>query len=71
MNNSNVGQNDLSHDNKVENNIVGRAESENVWQASIKYNNHDDLTAGSYEKDKSSKGEPEITFDESNDSKTT
>ena len=55
-----------------------RAESENVNAASLRYTNKEDLTAGLYEGKDSGDGnnysrssEPEITFEDSSDSKTT
>lgn len=77
MNNSNVGQNDLSLDVKVQNDEPGfnvmRAVSENVNLQQVKFDHRDDLTAGTYEKDKISNmsNEPDITFEESTDSKKT
>ena len=76
MNNSNVGQfdisNDISHDGQLDENhkqLVMRATSENVNQAGIKFSHPDDLTAGSYEKDRTSCdiGEPEIDFEDMRD----
>jgi len=48
-----------------------RAVSENVNHISVKFAHRDDLTAGSYEKDKvSDTDENEIVFDESSDHST-
>ena len=71
-NNPDISGNDISSEVERSSDFVHRAVSENVPQASIKFAaNHDDLTSGSYERDKisSSTGyEPEITFEDSNDS---
>ena len=70
MNNSNVGNN--IEEGGQNNDLVMRAVSENVQNLSIKFKNNDDLMSGSYEKEKGSNNdEPEITFEESNDSNNT
>jgi hypothetical protein len=70
MNNSNVGEL-LGNNNEDGQNseLVARAVSENVQHLSVKFKNNDDLMSGAYEKDKDNNNdEPEITFEESNES---
>ena len=70
MNNS-IGNNNNIEDGQNPD-LVLRAVSENVQNLSIKFKNNDDLMSGSYEKEKGSNNdEPEITFEESNDSNNT
>lgn len=73
MNNSNVGNN-IEEGGGQSSDLVMRAVSENVQHLSVKFKNNDDLMSGSYEKDKDRDNdgdEPEIAFEESNDSSNT
>ena len=73
-NNPDISGNDISSDHEGQPSFVQRAESENVHQSTLKFSNQNDLTSGHYERDKNSNSidnEPEITFEDSNDSSRT